>query len=84
MTAQSIGIAKGKCRQVHSDPYTGGERLGKQAKPDAMSAAENAHAHACAIPPSTIAPTPSKAPQTLAPPSATMPTMPTPSVHPET
>jgi hypothetical protein len=25
MTAQSIGIAKGKRHWVHSDPYTGGE-----------------------------------------------------------
>jgi hypothetical protein len=84
MTVQSIGVAKGKCRQVHSDPYTGGERSGKQAKPDAMSAAANAHARMCAIPPSATAPTPSEALQTLVPPLATMPTMPTPSAHPET
>ena len=84
MTAQSIGVAKGKRRRVHSDPYAGGERSGKRAKPDATSAAANARARACAIPPSATAPTPSEAPQTLAPPSATMPTMPTPSAHPET
>jgi hypothetical protein len=84
MTAQSIGIAKGKHCWVHSDPYAGGKRLGKQAKPDATSAAANVHAHACAIPPSATAPTPSKALQTLVPPSVTMPTMPTPSTHLET
>jgi hypothetical protein len=81
MTVQSISIAKGKHCWVHSDPYAGGKRLGKQAKPDATSAAANAHAHACAIPPSATAPTPSKALQTLVPPSVTMPTMPTPSMH---
>ena len=77
MTAQSIGVAKGKCRRVHSDPYAGGERSGKRAKPDATSAAANARARACAMPLSTTAPTPSALP----PPSATVPT---PSAHPET
>jgi hypothetical protein len=38
-TARSIGIAKGKRRRVHTDPYAGGERSGKRAKPDAMSPA---------------------------------------------
>src|SRR6266851_6140272 len=39
VTAWSISIAKGKRRRVHSDPYTGGKRSGKHAKPDATSAA---------------------------------------------
>jgi hypothetical protein len=77
MTAQSIGVAKGKRRRVHIDPYAGGERSGKRAKPDATSAAANARARACAIPPSATAPTRSAPP----PPSATAPT---PSAHPET
>jgi hypothetical protein len=42
MTAQSIGVAKGKHCQVHSNPYAGGERLGKWEKPDVTSAAANA------------------------------------------
>src|SRR5713101_3459806 len=79
-TARSIGITKGKHHQVYSDPYTGGKQSGKHAKPDVTSAAANAHAHACAMPPSTTVPTPSEAPM-LMPPSATMPTMPTPSAH---
>jgi len=82
MTAQSIGVAKGKRRLVHSDPYAGGERSGKRAKPDATSAAANARARACAVPPSATAPSPSALPtETFAPPSATAPT---PSTHPET
>jgi hypothetical protein len=80
ITAQSIGAAKGKRRRVHSDPYAGGERSGKRAKPDATSAAANACARACAAPPSATAPTPSVSPKTLAPPSSTMPA---PSAHPE-
>jgi len=80
ITVQSIGVAKGKRRRVHSDPYAGGERSGKRAKPDATSAAANARARACAAPPSATAPTPSAPPKTLAPPSATMPP---PSAHPE-
>jgi hypothetical protein len=35
LTNQSIGIAKGKCHRIYKDPYTGGERSGKHAKPDA-------------------------------------------------
>jgi hypothetical protein len=37
LTAQCIGIVKGKRRHIHNDPYTGGEQLGKHAKPDAPS-----------------------------------------------
>ena len=39
---QSIGIAKGKRRRVHEDPYAGGERSGKHVKPNALSAVANA------------------------------------------
>jgi hypothetical protein len=78
ITAQSISVAKGKHRWVHSDPYAGGERSGKRAKPDATSAAANARARACAVPPSATAPTPSAPPEMLAAPSATAPT---PSAH---
>ena len=48
LTEQSIGIAKGKRRRVHEDPYAGGERSGKRAKPDALSTAANALTHASA------------------------------------
>src|SRR5216683_1195015 len=80
MTAQSIGVAKGKCCWVHSDPYAGGKRSGKRAKPDVTSAAANARAHVCAVPLSTTAPTPSTPPEMLVAPSATVPT---PSMHQE-
>jgi hypothetical protein len=39
LTARSIGVVKGKRRRIHNDPYAGGERLGKRAKPDALSTA---------------------------------------------
>ena len=48
LTEQCIGVTKGKCCHVHSDPYAGGERLGKRMKPDALSATANACAHECA------------------------------------
>jgi len=73
MTVQSISIAKGKHCQVHSDPYAGGERSGKHAKPDVTSAAANVHAHTCAMPPSPTAPTPEVPPEVLAAPSVTAP-----------
>ena len=41
LTEQSIGVAKGKRRRVHEDPYAGGEQSGKRAKPDALSTAAN-------------------------------------------
>lgn len=48
-TERSIGPIKGKRqrRLIDDDPYAGGERSGKRAKSDAMSAAANAHARAC-------------------------------------
>jgi hypothetical protein len=42
LTAQCIGVVKGKCRRIHNDPYTGGEQSGKRAKPDAPSSANTA------------------------------------------
>ena len=45
---QSIGAAKGKRRRVHEDPYAGGKRSGKRAKPDALSTTANALARASA------------------------------------
>jgi hypothetical protein len=37
LTAQCISIVKGKHHHIHNDPYAGGERLGKHAKPNAPS-----------------------------------------------
>jgi hypothetical protein len=50
LTERSIGVAKGKCHCIHNDPYAGGERSGKHAKPDALSTVANAHACTCAPP----------------------------------
>ena len=40
-TEQCIGPVKGKHARKYTDPYAGGERLGKCAKPDVVSAAAN-------------------------------------------
>jgi hypothetical protein len=45
LTEKTIGIAKGKHCRVYTDPYAGGERPGKLAKPNAVSAAANQKAH---------------------------------------
>jgi hypothetical protein len=37
LTAQCIGIVKGRHRHIHNDPYAGGERSGKHMKPDVLS-----------------------------------------------
>ena len=37
LTAQSIGIVKGKHHHIHNDPYARGERSGKHVKPNAPS-----------------------------------------------
>jgi hypothetical protein len=50
LTEQSISATKGKCICVYSDPYARGKRSGKHAKPDALSAVVNAHAHASVHP----------------------------------
>ena len=44
LTDRSIGASKGKRVCIHTDPYGGGERSGKRAKPDALSATANARA----------------------------------------
>ncbi len=38
----------GKCKLLFTDPYSGGEQSGKQAKADALSAPANAHFHSLA------------------------------------
>ena len=48
-TEQCISPVKGK-HYKYSDPYAIGERSGKRAKPDAVSATANEHAHACTVP----------------------------------
>ena len=48
LTEQSIGVAKGKRRRVHEDPYAGGERSGKRTKPNALFATANALARTSA------------------------------------
>ena len=56
-TEQRIGASKGKCSCKYSDPYAAGERLGKCAKPDAVSATTNECACACAaVPTPTVHP----------------------------
>ena len=50
-TERCIGAVKGKRTRKISDPYAGGERSGKRAKPDAVSAVANEQAR-------TVAPTP--------------------------
>ena len=49
----SIGSRKGKRTCIHNDLYAGGERSGRRAKPDAVSATVNACVHA-AIPSSSV------------------------------
>ena len=63
-TEQSISLTKGKCLHIHNDPYAGGERSDKCAKPDVLSATANAHA---------CVPTSAPISATPAPPSATVP-----------
>jgi hypothetical protein len=50
LTAWSIGVVKGKHHCIHNDPYAGGERSGKRARPDAPSPAN--------APPPTVKSTP--------------------------
>jgi len=47
-----IGPVKGKCAHKYTDPYAGGKRSGKHAKPDAVSSAANERTRAamCAVP----------------------------------
>ena len=51
LTKRSISEPKPKRRCIYADPYASGERSGKLAKPDALSATANAHARAPPIPP---------------------------------
>ena len=51
LTEHSIGAPKGRRQRVYTDPYAGGERSGKRAKLDALSAGANARARAPPMPP---------------------------------
>ena len=63
LTECSIGVVKGKHKHLHNDPYAGGERSGKCAKPDAVSRA------ACHVPtPSPVAPSPATSSPIAGPP----------------
>jgi len=62
ITERSIGAPKGK-RKVYTDPYAAGERSGKRAKPDALSAEANARARAQAGPPPSPLPNRALLPQ---------------------
>jgi hypothetical protein len=84
LTERSIGATKGKRISVYSDPYAGGERSGKRAKPDALSAVANACARtsvhpSAGVPASSFPasqPLPATAPAfTFAPASQPLPTM---------
>lgn len=73
LTEKAIGPAKGKRRRVYTDPYAGGERPGRLAKPDAVSASANQQARERALPPSSQ-PTPAgPLPPTFPPLPATQP-----------
>ena len=79
LTQKAIGIAKGKHRQVYADPYAGGERPGKLAKPDAVSAAANLKARAPPLAHSQPQPThafPSSPPAVPHPPATQVPQVP--------
>jgi len=54
---ERIGHAKGKRSRKYTDPYAGGERSGKCAKPDAVSAATNTVARAAVPAPALHVPT---------------------------
>ncbi|KAF8256798.1 hypothetical protein EI94DRAFT_1710188 [Lactarius quietus] len=76
MTDKAIGIARGKCRLVYTDPYAGGERPGRLAKPDAVLAAANRKAHACAEPlASQPTPAPTLPPTFVPPPPTSQPNL---------
>jgi len=55
-TERCIGAVKGKHARKHTDPYAGGERSGKRAKHDAVSAAANELARAAVPAPTVLAP----------------------------
>ena len=67
LTERSIGARKGK-RKTYADPYAGGERSGKRAKPDAQSATANARARPPPMPsPPNALPSPNAPPFVHAP-----------------
>ena len=46
LTQKAIGAAKSKCCQVYTDPYAGGERPGRLARPNVVMATTNQRVHA--------------------------------------
>jgi len=80
---KAIGAPKGKHHRVYTDPYAGGERPGKLAKADALSATANRNWKARAPVPPVLQPIPGAAP--TFPPScvpSTLPSFPTSSLPP--
>ena len=53
LTEKAIGAAKGKHRQLYTDPYAGGKRPGRLAKTDAVLATANQKVRACTLPPAS-------------------------------
>jgi hypothetical protein len=70
LTERSLGAVKGKRKRLHNDPYAGGERSGKRAKPDAVSRAARARA-----------PPPAARPPHVPSPDARPPHAPSPTTH---
>jgi hypothetical protein len=70
MTERAVSAVNRKRSRIDSDPYAGGERSGKRAKPDALSAEANrrARANAC-VPSSATAPALASMPQPFTVPS---------------
>jgi len=65
-TERCIGAVKGRRACKYSDPYAAGERSGKRAKPDAISAAANERARAAEPPPGAAVLAPARAPPSAA------------------
>ena len=79
LTQKAIGIAKGKHHRVYTDPYAGGERPGKLAKPNVVSAAVNQKVRAPPLAHSQPQPTrafPSSPPAVPHPPATQVPQVP--------
>ena len=74
LTEKAIGPTKGKRRWVYTDPYAGGKRPGRLAKPDAVSTTANDLACECVLLPSSQPTLAGALPPTLPLPPATQPT----------
>ena len=75
LTERSIGVVKGKHKRLHNDPYAGGERSGKRAKPDAVSRAARRAPTPSPAALSPAAPFPTAGPSHVPPHSAFFPTV---------